>query len=134
MSGVIIARRLLTDSAAVVAVVTAARIIAGVLPQGTALPAIAVTDVSSTDRQTVKGAVLILVTERVQVTVIAATYPDVKILMKLVRSACRDKVGTVGAFTGTTCHLDSKGPDFIDPDVGFFMQSQDLRVTFKEAA
>lgn len=134
MSGVVITRRLLTDSAALVILVPATRIIAGVIPQGTALPCIAVTEVSSTDRHTLKGVAFIKVTERDQVTVMAANYPAVKDIMRLVRKACRNVVGTVGAYPGVTCHLQGKGPDFIDPDAGFYMQSQDTLVTFNEAA
>lgn len=134
MSGVIITRRLLTDSAPLVALVPATRIIAGVIPQGTALPCIAITEVSATDRQTLKGVAVIKVSERDQITVMAATYPQVKQIMTLARKACRNVVGTVGSFPGVTCHLEGRGPDFIDPDAGFYMQTQDTRVTFNEAA
>lgn len=134
MSGVIIARRLLTDSVALLVLVPSARILAGVIPQGTALPCIAVTDVSSTDRDTLSPRAVIKVTERVQITVMGATYAEVKAVLALARKACRNKIGTVGSFTFVTCRLDGKGPDFTDANAGFALQSQDLLISFNEPA
>lgn len=133
MSGVIICRRLLTDSAALVAAVPVARIISGIIPQATALPCISLTDISSTDRHTLAAGSSIKVTERVQITVMGATYPEVKSTLALVRKACRNKSGTVGVYTFVTCRLDGKGPDFSDPAAGFSMQSQDTLITFNES-
>lgn len=134
MSGVIIARRLLTDSAALVALVPATKIIAGIIPQGTALPCIAVTEISSTDRNTLSAMAVIKVTERVQITVMASTYAQAKQVIALVRKACRNKLGTVGSFANITCRLDGKGPDFTDSEAGFAQQSQDALLTFNESA
>lgn len=134
MSGLKISRALLSESADLVAQVPLIRIIVGVIPQGTQLPAIALTDVSSTDRKTLVGQPQVKVTERIQITVIAKTIDELKGVMFLVRQACRDRVGTLGGFAGATCHLDGKGPDFNDPDAQFCMQTQDTLVTFNEAA
>lgn len=134
MSGVIIARRLLTDNATLVAAVPVARIISGIIPQGTALPCISLLDISSTDRHTLAAGSSIKVTERVQITVMGATYQAVKSTLALVRKACRNKAGTVGVYTLVTCRLDGKGPDFSDPVAGFSMQSQDTLITFNESA
>ena len=134
MSGLIIARNLLVNRSALTALVPALRIISGVVPQGTALPVISLMDISSTDRDTLTRAAFIKVTDRVQITVMAATYPAVKQVMAEVRKACRNLTGTVGNFAGITCRLDGKGPDFNEPDAGFCMQSQDTLVTFNEAA
>lgn len=133
MSGAAIARQLLVARTALTALVPSARIISGVIPQGTALPCISVTEVSSTDRQTVKGQPVIKVTERVQITVMAADYVSCKQVIAQARKACRNVVGSIGAYSGITCHLDSKGPDFTS-EAGFCAQSQDVRITFNESA
>ena len=133
MSGAAIARGLLVASTGLTALVPSTRIIAGVIPQGTALPCIGITEVSSTDRHTIKGMPVIKVTELVQITVLASTYPACKAAMSQARKAARNYVGDIGIFIGVTCHLDSKGPDF-QSDAGFCAQTQDLRITFNETA
>lgn len=147
MSAVKIIRSLLAADAAVVALVPAGRIIAGVLPQGTALPAIAVTEVSRTDHQPLKAGAFGRSTSRVQVTLFATTYPQQKQLLGLVRHVCRDKNGQLDAtvigdwFTyfehigvsGVSVLLAGTGPDFNDPEAGFYMQSQDFSVSYTEA-
>lgn len=139
MSGVLITQKLLLADAAVLALTPGTKIFLGVVPQGTLLPAIGITEVSSTDRQTLAGSPVVKVTERVQITVLAATYKIQKDVIARVRHACRAKVGTVGeppgtVFQGVTCRLDGKGPDFNDPASNFFMQTQDTLVTFNEVA
>ena len=51
------------------------RITAGVLPQGSNLPAIALMSISGIDRNILKPGSRRQVTERVQISVLAATYP-----------------------------------------------------------
>lgn len=134
MSGPAIARALLVDSGDLTALVPAARVFSGVVPQNTALPCIGITEVSSTDRLTVPGkrGGRVLVTSLVQVTVMAASYPACKAAMMAARGALRDFVGDIGAFTTITCRLDGQGPDFQN-DAGHCAQSQDLRITYIEA-
>lgn len=133
MSAVKIIRTLLVADAALLALLPATQIIAGTLPQGTALPALAVTEVSRTDRNIVKAGAAARCTSRVQVTVIATSYPSQKALLAALRHACRDKAGTLFGISDVTVHLDSTGPDFSDPDTAFYMQSQDFKVGFTEA-
>lgn len=133
MSGHIIARTLLTAHAGTIALVPATNIVSGVIPQAVTAPCIGITSVSSTDRNTLAAGTVIKVTERVQITVIGETYTKCKAVMTQVRKACRNKSGTVGSFTGITCRLDGKGPDF-DNEAGLAMQSQDLLITFDENA
>lgn len=133
MSAVKIIRALLVADSALTALVPAARIIAGVLPQGTALPAVAVTEVSRITRNILKAGAYAQSTSRVQVSVMATTYPQQKQLLGAVRHACRDRIGTVAGVANVSVLLDSAGPDFNDPDTGFFMQSQDFEVSFTEA-
>ena len=79
MNGVIAVRSLLVADARVTALAPVARIVAGMLPQGTDLPAISLMSVSSVDRNVPAPGAKRRVTERVQVTVLAralyARYP-----------------------------------------------------------
>lgn len=132
MSAVKIIRALLLADAATLALVPATRIIAGVLPQGTTLPALAVTEVSGTDHKSLKPGAYARSTSRVQVTVVCSSYPAQKTLLAAVRHACRDRLGSVAGINGVAVLLDSKGPDFNDDSAGFYMQSQDFSVSYIE--
>ena len=133
MSAVKIITALLHAYAPLTALTTVGRIKAGVLPQGIALPAVSVTEVSSTDRNIISQGALRHVTSRMQVTVLAENYTDQKVLISHVRKACADQIGTIAGVSDVTIHTDSKGPDFNDPDAGFYMQSQDFMVSFNES-
>jgi hypothetical protein len=80
MSGVAVIRALLAGNTQLVAAVPAARIFGGPIPPKTTLPAIAVTQISGTERTTVSMAERQRQrTERIQVTVEAKDYPTKKI-------------------------------------------------------
>lgn len=132
MSGVAIVRALLVAHAPLTAHVPTTRIQAGVLPQGTTLPAVSITDISGVDRNIVNPLTTVRVTDRIQVTVMASNYVQQKDLLKLVRKACRDKRGVIAGFKGTVVLTDVKGPDLLGTDTGIFMQSQDFRVFYEE--
>ena len=132
MSGVIVVRSLLAGETRVTALVPPARIAAGMLPQGTDLPAISLMSVSSVDRNISAPGPKRRVTERVQVTVLAATYRQVKAILAAVRRATADQMPTIDGLFDVTVHTDTAGPDFLDEDTGIHMQSQDLRVSFNE--
>ncbi len=132
MSGVVVIRYLLAQNGAVTAVVPATRIQAGALPEGIALPAISVTEVSSVDRNILNPLEKVRVTERTRVTVMAANYPQQKSLIDLVRGACRDKIGDFNGVTTVVVLTDIKGPDFSDDTAQIFMQSQDFKVSFNQ--
>ena len=130
-----IARALLLARPALVALVPAARVASGTLPNGTPLPAIGITVVSGTDRHSLKGAAKVKVTNRIQLTVAAKTYPEKAAVMAEARKACRAFVGTLTGFSGPiTCRLDGEGPDFYVDGVAFAVQTQDLLITFDEDA
>ncbi len=133
MNGVIVVRSLLMGEARVTALVPEARIAAGMLPQGTNLPAISLMSVSSADRNILAPSLKRRVTERVQVTVLAATYRQVKAILAAVRKAAADQMPTIDGLFDVTVHTDTAGPDFLDGETGIHMQSQDLRVSFNEA-
>jgi len=133
MNGVIAVRTLLVNDTGVTALVPVARISAGSLPQGTDLPAISLMSVSSVDRNIPAPGAKRRVTERVQVTVLARTYPEAKTLIAAVRAAAADQMPAIGGIAQVTVHTDSAGPDFLDEETGIHMQTQDLRVSFNEA-
>ena len=133
MNGVISVRTLLVTDTGTTALVPPARIAAGMLPQGTDLPAISLMSVSSVDRNIPAPGPKRRVTERVQVTVLAASYRQVKAILAAVRRATADQMPTIDGLFDVTVHTDTAGPDFLDEETGIHMQSQDLRVSFNEA-
>jgi hypothetical protein len=133
MNGVIVVRSLLVADTGLTALVTEARIAAGSLPQGTELPAISLISVSSVDRNIPAPGPKRRVTERVQVTVLARTYPETKSILAAIRRAAADQMPAIDGLTDVTVHTDSAGPDFLDEETGIHMQSQDFRVAFNEA-
>ena len=133
MNGVIAVRSLLVADTGVTSLVPVARIAAGMLPQGTDLPAISLMSVSSIDRNVQAPGAKRRVTERVQVTVLARTYPEVKAIIAAARRAAADQMPTIDGLFDVTVHTDSAGPDFLDEETGIHMQTQDFRVSFNEA-
>ena len=133
MNGVVAVRALIVAHAPLTTLVPVAQIVAGVVQQGSALPALSLMSVSSIDRNIIKAGAVRRVTERVQVTVLAATYPAAKAILKAVRQAAADRAPTIAGITQVTIHTDSAGPDFLDEQAGIHMQTQDFRVSFNEA-
>ncbi len=133
MNGVIVVRSLLVADTGLMALVPEARIAAGSLPQGTVLPAISLMSVSSVDRNIPAPGTKRRVTERVQITVLARTYPETKTILAAIRAAAADKMPEIDGLSDVTVHTDSAGPDFLDEETGIHMQTQDLRVSFNEA-
>lgn len=129
MSGVAIVRYKLAQATALTAVVPATRIQAGVLPQNTTLPAISVTLVSGvTGLQVSKPSGLR--TDRVQITVDAASYPQVRTIFALCRAALPYTRGTVNGIACDSILPDIEGPDGFDDLLKTYFQSQDYIVTW----
>ncbi len=133
MNGVIAVRSLLVGDLPLTGLLPEARIAAGTLPQGTALPAIALMSISSVDRNVPSPGPKRRVTERVQVTVLVRTYPEAKAIIAAVRAAAADRMHQIDGLSDVTVHTDSAGPDFLDEETGIHMQTQDFRVSFNEA-
>lgn len=138
MSGVSAVRYILANNGALVAVVPAAKIFAGVIPLNTVLPAIAVTQISGVPTLTVAmtepGQIQ---TERVQVTALVkgpqATpsglgYPGQKALMRLVLAALPNQSGTINTIKVDSIIPDGEGPDLFDDASGVYEQSRDFIV------
>lgn len=135
MSGVVAVRQVLVGSADLVALVPATRIGAGVLPQGTPLPAISLESVSKTDRNIPNPGPWLHVTERVQITVLARDYDSQAEVLAEIRRALRaERFPAVAGLERVTVHTDSAGPDFMNEDATIHMGTQDAKVTYSEPA
>lgn len=134
MSGVLIIRTLLAANAPLLLLVPAARVMAGVLPQATALPAVSVTEISTVELPHLDAqSPTTLVQERVQVTVLAADYPAQKALLAAARKAVNYQRGVIAGSVVASIRRGANGPDFVDAAAGFFMQSVDFEVIYHEA-
>jgi hypothetical protein len=132
MNGVAAVRQLLANDVDLIATVPAARISAGVLPSGIELPAISIMSVSVADRNIPNPGATRQVVERVQVTVMAADYPELKTVMAKVKRAGADKMPAVAGLANVTVHTDGMGPDFMNEAASIYMQPLDFRVTYLE--
>lgn len=132
MEGVAVIRQVLAANAALIALVPATRIQAGDMPQGTTLPAISIVRVSSNDRNLPNPGTYRHVTERVQVNVMASTYPQQRTVLAAIRAAAADQFPTVSGLIRVTIHTDGAGPDFINEQASIFVGSQDFMVTYSE--
>ena len=133
MNGVAALQALLSANGPLGQLVAPERIAAGVLPQGTALPAISIMSISSIDRNIPDPGGLRRVTDRVQVTVMASTYQMVKMTVYAVRGAAADQMPIVAGIAQVVIHTEGAGPDFMDEEACICMQAQDFRVSFNEA-
>lgn len=134
MSSTAIIRTLLASTPAVTAIVPPARIIAGIVQQGTTLPAIGVSEVSSTAEMTVSRSTNTeLVRSRVQVTVYGTSYPQMKQLLLACKMGKGVKNGTVAGFYVNSVMPAGTGPEIPPGDDKIFEQSRDFMVTFAEA-
>src|SRR3972149_5364880 len=138
MSGVAVIRSLIATNAAVLAVIPAARIVAGDLPLNTVMPAIAITEIDSQPRLTVAmSKPNRMHAERVQVSVLfkgpsgtpaGAGYPGVKAMLALVLAACPHTHGTVNGFNVVSILPDNEGPDLQDVATALYSCSRDFIV------
>lgn len=138
MSGVAVIRYLLANAAAVTDVIPAARIMAGDLPLNTALPAIAITQISSVPYNLLKtNEANKLHTDRVQVTALfkgpegsptGAGYPGVVAMMRLILAACPSQRGTVNGILVDSIVPDLEGPDLQDESTALYSRSRDFIV------
>lgn len=133
MSGVAIVRTLLVANANLIAQVPAVKILAGVVPQETVLPAIALTEVDETERMTMamdRPQTSILRRSRVQVTVLTKTYPTMKSILELVRRAVPHTRGLIAGCQVQAILPDSAGNDEQDVQAVIFYQTRDFIVSF----
>jgi hypothetical protein len=128
MSGPAIAWYLMKTNATLLAQVPAARIFCGPIPLNTVRPAIGVTSVSGVDADNVAMSGNTLVTERVQVTIYAASYPSQKTLLGLVKAALPHTHGAVNGLACAAITPAGDGPDIYDDVTQLFEQSTDRMI------
>jgi len=105
------------------------RIYPSLIPLGTTLPAIAYMLVSTVE-QTAIGLTTNRRRSRVQITVAATSYPQVKQIMALVEAACNHKQGTFNGVNTDSVILDSIGTDFRDDELGIHYSTIDFRIAY----
>ncbi|KPH60354.1 DUF3168 domain-containing protein [Novosphingobium sp. ST904] len=121
-----------TADARMTALVPAARIMAGVLPQGTLLPAISIMRVSSVTRKTLSKQSKTRVTQRVQATIHAATYDEQAAVQKMLVAVADATFPDVDGITEVTVHHDGGGPDFMDEPASLYLGTEDFRIAYNE--
>lgn len=131
MSGVAIVGYLLANSANLTAVVAASKIVSGAVRIGTTIPAISIKKISGQQHNNVAMAsAQYLMTERIQITVMADDYAETQSIMALVRAALPLSRGTINGFICQGVIPDSEGPDIYDPEIQVYFQIQDYTVTY----
>lgn len=132
MDGVKAVVQVLMADATLTALVPSTRIMAGVLPQGTALPAISVGSVSGVTRKALVKGAHTMRRQRIQVTVMASTYADQTSVQRAVVKAAHAKFPTVSGITSVTIHHDTSGPDFMNEEASIYLGTDDFLVTYSE--
>ena len=133
MSAEKIIHTLLTNASAVTAVIGAGNIWPGELPQGTPLPALGVSHISTTELPTLDASALFgLLESRIEVTVLAKDYATVKSLLTLVRKACNYQRGSIAGLAVASIRRDLVGADARDSDLQVFSQTLDFIVTWQD--
>lgn len=130
MSGVAIIRSILANNGNLVSAVTSDKIIAGTAPINTLLPVVTVTQISGIEYQLIKQIGVQLVSDRVQVTVLANSYVQQKQLLELVRASVQSTRGTVNGFAVDSIVRQIDGPDLYSDDPVMYEQSIDYIVRF----
>lgn len=134
MSGVNIIRKLLADYAPLTALVPAANIKAGALPQAQTLPAVSVYRISGNQFRTVANrGPSKQIRERVQVTVLAPTYELAERMLKAAALGRGVHTGQVFGYYVNSVVLEGIGPYIPSGDDKIHEQSLDFMVTFTEA-
>lgn len=128
MSGVAIARAMLVDDSELKKRVVT--IMAGNLPINTQLPAILIRQISGQEFQLLNRNVTQLVTERIQVTVLATTYLEQKGIIGMIRAAMKPIRGDVNGFYVDSIRPDIDGPDLYTESPITFEQSIDYMIRF----
>lgn len=123
---------LLKADATLVALVPVGRMHQGFIPQGSALPALSLRNISDNDRQTISGnEATVMETGRIEVTVAAKDYPTKERLIGAVRKACENKRGVINGITVNNVRNAGLGPDLDNEEASIFGRSIDLMITSK---
>ncbi|HEX8585059.1 MAG TPA: hypothetical protein VF680_11680 [Allosphingosinicella sp.] len=128
-TGVDIVGALLRAHAGLLAVVPIERIKAGALPDGVELTALLIRCASSVERQVLKRGATTRTTDRIAVTVRAASYREQRAAIALVKACCAGLTGDVGGGRSVSILTAGTGPDMRGPGDSF-EQTQDFRVSY----
>ena len=133
MSGVKVIRELLANDSRVLAVVPSDRVVAGVLRQRMSLPAITVHQVGDTEEPTLSRRTRSrLIRERVQVTVLANNWAEMKRVLKAVSLGPGVYTGLVKDVWVNSVLPLGANPEMPPEEDGIYEQSRDFMVTFQE--
>ena len=117
-------------AAAPVTALVDTRVYPGMLPEGIALPALVVEHISSVRLGRLDAsAATHPVRTRMQINLLAKTYPQLKALRDAVTAALQYQRGSLGGSSVISVLPDSEGPDTHDPAMGVFHQPIDFMVT-----
>lgn len=121
------------DSGVIQIIADEARIYDGEIPQGKPLPAIAYNYISGSERNTAAmNESHSLVTDRIQVSVMAKDYLKQKALIRAVRKACKNKSGVIAGVKVFSVLSERPGPDMRNDAMQLYMQTIDFIVTYSE--
>ena len=133
MNGVHVMMTILRARQPLVALVPAARIFAGTVPQNAELPAIGVTEIGRNGFQTLANAEPgTLVRARIQVTVHAKNYLSQKAVILAAKLGPGVHTGVIGGVKVRSVIRGDVGPDLSDEDAGIYQQSRDFMVSYIE--
>lgn len=117
----------------VVTALVANRVYPGRVPQNSAMPVISYQLVSSVEVLPINAAAGgTLLRSRVQVTVMARTYTEVKAVHEAVRQALLFQSGLIAGVRVNGITRDLIGPDDIDLELGLYMQPVDYMLVHDE--
>lgn len=133
MTGVDIVGALLREDATFVGMVPVARIKAGALPENVELPAVLLRLMSSVERQPLKRGDTVRTTDRVSVTVRAASYRDQRAAIAQAKKVCAGRTGDIGGGLDVSILTAGTGPDLRGAG-NSFEQSQDFTVSYDAPA
>jgi len=138
VSGVAVIRHLLANNGPLIAVIPAARIMAGDLPLNTVMPAIAVMQITSLPYNHIRtNESPKMHTDRVQVSALfkgpqgsppGTGYPGVKAALRLILAACPSQRGTINGIVVDSIQPDIEGPDLSDAATALYSGSRDFIV------
>ena len=140
MSGVSIIRSLLVANSAVTDIVPTSSIRKGVVPLGTALPAIAVTQITDVPVNNIRiNEARKMYVARIQVTALfqgpttvsgTTGYDGLDAMMKLIKAACPSQRGTVAGVSVDPIVPEGEGPDMYNEQTKIHARSRDFIVRY----
>ncbi|MCW2395888.1 MULTISPECIES: hypothetical protein [unclassified Sphingobium] len=128
MSGVHIIGTLLRGYDDLTALIPAAQIKAGKLPDGT-VRGLLLRSVSNTENQTLTREATIRKRARVSVTLRTQEYRDFDLIMPLIVKACAGLTGQIAGHMRVSILTAGEGPDVLGP-ASTFERTQDFRVSY----